>query len=318
MKISVVIPAYNEAAGIEQFHKRLLLPALQDLDIESEIVYVDDGSHDGTLAIISEIGKSDKNVRVVALSRNFGKEIAVTAGIAASSGNATIILDADGQHPPSLIGSFVDEWKKGAQVVIGVRENVPDYSRLKRLGSRFYNKTFNSIIGSKAIANTTDFRLIDKDVREEFLKLTEQNRITRGLIDWLGFRRAYITFDAPERIAGKPTYSIHKLMQLAFHSITSLSIRPLLWLMWSGIVVTVSAFLLGGFLLIEQILMHDPMGLDFTGTALLSIFISFLIGIVLTSEGILGLYVANVQEQTRGRPLYVVNHKYSVNLEKNL
>ncbi len=314
MKLSIVIPAYNEAAVIRTFHEQLLVPELKKLSLGYEIIYVNDGSTDDTLVILTGMAARDKTVRVVSLSRNFGKELATTAGITASTGDATILLDADGQHPPHLIASFVKAWQNGAQVVIGVRGDAPDYSFFKRLGSRLYNRLFNPVLDAKTVANATDFRLIDRAVRDEFVKLKEHNRITRGLIDWLGFKRSYVAFDAPDRIAGTPTYSMRKLMQLAFHSITSLSIRPLLWLIWTGLTVTIVALLLGVFLLIEQFLMHDPLGLDFTGSALLGVFISFLVGIVLTSEGILGLYIANVQEQSRGRPLYVIDYAHSINV----
>lgn len=314
VKLSIVIPAYNEAAVIRTFHEQLLIPELKKLPFTYEVIYVNDGSTDDTLAILTDMATRDKTIRVVSLSRNFGKELATTAGITTSTGDATILLDADGQHPPHLIGSFVKEWQNGAQVVIGVRGDAADYSPLKRLGSKLYNSLFTPALDTKTVANATDFRLIDRAVRDEFVRLKEHNRITRGLIDWLGFKRAYVAFDAPGRIAGKPTYSMRKLMQLAFHSITSLSIRPLLWLMWTGLTVTVVALLLGIFLLVEQFIMHDPLGLDFTGSALLGVFISFLVGIVLTSEGILGLYIANVQEQSRGRPLYIVDHAHSINV----
>lgn len=317
MKLSVVIPAYNESASIRTMHDKLLMPELKKLAIEHEVIYVDDGSSDDTLAILTDIARQDKAIHVVALSRNFGKEIATTAGIAASTGDATIMLDADGQHPPALIGAFLREWEKGAQVVVGVRGDTPDYSVFKRLGSRLYNSVFNSVLDTKAVQNATDFRLIDRTVRDEFLKLPEKNRLTRGLIDWLGFKRAYVPFDAAIRIAGPPTYNFRKLVKLASHSIISLSLKPLFWLMWIGFSVTTISLLLGIFIIIEQILLSDPWTLNFTGSAMLGVFISFLVGIVLMSEGVIALYIANIHEQTRGRPLYVIDSTRSVNMERS-
>lgn len=314
MKLSVVIPAYNESASVRTMHEKFLMPELKKLDVDFEVIYVDDGSSDDTLTILTDIGEHDKDVRVVALSRNFGKEIATTAGIATSTGDATIILDADGQHPPALIGQFVEEWKKGAQVVIGIRRDTPGYSVFKRIGSHLYNKVFNSVLDTKAARNATDFRLIDREVREAFLELPEHNRLTRGLIDWLGFNRAYIPFNADVRIAGTPTYSFRKLVKLASHSVISLSLKPLFWLMWIGFSVTALSFTLGLFIFIEQILLGDPWSLDFTGSAMLGVFISFLVGIVLMSEGVIALYIANIHEQTRNRPLYIVDKKHSVNI----
>ena len=318
MKLSVVIPAYNEAASLRTLHDKLLMPELKKLGVDPEIIYVDDGSNDATLKVLTDLAEHDKAVRVVALSRNFGKEVATTAGIATSTGDVTIMLDADGQHPPALIGQFVEAWKNGAQVVIGVRGNAPDYSRTKRLGSHVYNRVFNSVLDTKATPNATDFRLIDREVREAFLELPEHNRLTRGLIDWLGFKRAYIPFDAAIRIAGAPTYSFRKLMKLASYSIVSLSLKPLFWLLWIGSGVTVVSFLLGLFILIEQLILGDPWTLNFTGSAMLGVFISFLVGIVLMSEGIIALYIANIHEQTRNRPLYIIDKKHSVNIEDTL
>lgn len=316
MKLSVVIPAYNESASVRTLHEKLLTPELKKLDMEAEIIYVDDGSSDDTLSILTEIAEHDKTVKVIALSRNFGKEVATTAGIAASTGDATIMLDADGQHPPALTGEFIEAWKDGAQVVIGVRGDAPGYSPLKRFGSWFYNHVFNSVLDTNTAPNATDFRLIDHEVREAFLQLRERNRLTRGLIDWLGFERAYIPFNAEIRIAGSPTYSFRKLMKLASYSIVSLSLKPLLWLSWIGLSVTVVSFLLGLFIIIEQLILGDPWSLDFTGSAMLGVFISFLVGIVLMSEGVIALYIANIHEQTRNRPLYVIDKKHSVNLEE--
>jgi dolichol-phosphate mannosyltransferase len=316
MKLSVVIPAYNESASVRTLHEKLLVPELKKLKVEPEIIYVDDGSTDTTLSILTDIAEHDDTIRVVALSRNFGKEIATTAGIAASTGDATIMLDADGQHPPALIGQFVEEWQKGAQVVIGVRGDAPDYSLPKRLGSGLYNRVFNSVLDTKAAPNATDFRLIDREVREAFLRLPERNRLTRGLIDWLGFKRTYIPFDAAIRIAGPPTYSFRKLVKLASYSIISLSLKPLFWLIWTGFGVTIISFLLGLFIIIEQLILGDPWSLDFTGSAMLGVFISFLVGIVLMSEGVIALYIANIHEQTRARPLYIVDKKHSVNLRE--
>lgn len=316
MFISFVIPAYNESDGIEKFHFELLRPALRKLELKYQIIYVNDGSRDGTLKILTDIAKKDKQIQVVNLSRNFGKEIATTAGLALSKGDATIIMDSDGQHPPAIINQFLQKWQAGAQVVVGVRSRNQKEGLVKKWGSKLFYRLFNSTTDAKMVPRSTDFRLIDKDVRIEFLRFVERNRITRGLIDWLGFKRDYVTFDSPARLAGEASYSTKQLVQLAINSFTSLSLRPLFLFGWLGALITLLSFSLGIFIFIEQFILSDPMALNFTGPAILSIFVAFLVGIVLMSQGMLALYLSHIYSQTQGRPLYVIDFTHSVNIER--
>jgi dolichol-phosphate mannosyltransferase len=314
--ISVVIPAYNESAGIKKFHNNLLMPHIKKVAKDSyEIIYVNDGSKDDTLNILSAIASKNQHVKVVALSRNFGKEVATSAGIEFASGKAIIIMDSDGQHPPALLHEFVDKWKAGAQVVVGVRASNQKEGAVKRWGSRLFYKLFNGVNGVKIIPGSTDYRLIDEAVRREFIKLPEHNRITRGLIDWLGFERDYIYFDSPGRLAGEATYSPSKLIGLAMNSFISLSPKPLFLLAWIGSTITFLSLIAGIFIFIEQLLLGDPLGLNFTGAALLGIFISFLIGLVLTSQGVLAVYISHIHTHGQGRPLFVVNYSRSTGIE---
>lgn len=309
--LSIVVPAYNEQAGITQFHAEVLSPELQRLEHEFEIIYVNDGSKDGTLALLHEIATRDSRVRIVSLSRNFGKEIATTAGIDAAKGDAIIIMDADGQHPPAMLPKFIDKWQSGAQVVVGVRTQNDQEGFVKHWGSKAFYRLFNTLSGTELVPGSTDYRLIDAEVREAFLRFPERQRITRALIDWLGFERSYVEFESPARLAGTANYSIRGLTKLAVNSFISLSLKPLYFFGWVGVVITFLSLLIGLFLFIEQFLLGDPMGLDFTGAALLSIFVAFLIGIVLMSQAMLAAYIAHVHEQTQGRPLFVINRKQS-------
>lgn len=316
MLLSLVIPAYNEAEGIEKFHNELLAPALHHLDYEYEVIYVNDGSRDDTLGKLSNLASDDKHIRVVSLSRNFGKEVATTAGISVSSGDATIIMDSDGQHPPEMIGKFVEKWRGGAQVVVGIRSTNQKEGLVKKVGSKAFYRLFNSASDAKMIPRSTDFRLIDKSVRDEFLRFSERNRITRGLIDWLGFKRDYVEFHSPARLAGSASYSTRQLVRLAVNSFTSLSLRPLFFFGWMGALITFLSMTTGIFILLEQFLLGDPMRLNFTGPALLGIFISFLVGIVLMSQGMLAVYLSHIYGQTQGRPLFVIDPTHSINLER--
>lgn len=314
--LSVVIPAYNESEGIEIFHERLLLPGITKAVKDAyEIIYVNDGSTDDTLTILTSIAKKDKHVRIVSLSRNFGKEVATSAGIEFATGDAILIMDGDGQHPPELIDDFVEKWKNGAQVVVGVRDSSQKEGVIKRWGSKLFYRLFNSVNGVQMQPGSTDYRLIDKSVQQEFIKLREHSRITRGLIDWLGFKRDYIYFNAPARLAGTASYSSTKLIGLAVNSFISLSLRPLFMLAWGGFLITFFSFAAGVFMLIEQFLLGDPLGLNFTGAALLGIFISFLVGLVLTSQGVLAIYLSHIHTHTQGRPLFVVDHSRSIGIK---
>lgn len=315
--LSIVIPAYNEQAGIKQFHVSILMPAIkQHLGTRYEVVYVNDGSSDDTLALLSAIATEDNNIKVVNLSRNFGKEVATTAGISQATGDAVIIMDADGQHPPAVMDQFIEKWQQGAQVVIGVRNSNQKEGVIKKLGSKLFYKLMNSISESSTIPRSTDYRLIDKQVQEEFLKFTERNRITRGLIDWLGFQRTYIDFDSPARLAGDATYTVSKLTKLAVNSFTTLSLRPLFIFSYIGAFITLLSLVIGVFIFIEQFILGDPMGLNFTGAALLGIFVSFLVGLVLIAQGVMSIYLSHVHAQTQNRPLFVINKRGSVHLSE--
>lgn len=320
--ISLVIPVYNEEEGVEQFHNSLLMPEIVKLQGEYDfaVIYINDGSRDNSLSITQEIAAKNTQVKVVSLSRNFGKEIATTAGIHAAEGSdAVICLDADGQHPPALIGEFIKKWEAGAKVVTGVRKSNQNEGFVKKFGSKVFYKLFNSFSGSryKMIPGSTDFRLIDKLVRAEFLHFTERNRITRGLIDWLGFKTDYVYFDSPERLAGEASYKTSALAALAINSFISLSTKPLLISGYLGVFILTLSVIAGLFIIIEQYVLGDPLGLNITGSAQLGIFLSCLVGIVLISQSIISIYLSHIHSQTQGHPLFVIDKSESVNLTEN-
>jgi dolichol-phosphate mannosyltransferase len=313
--LSVVVPVYNEADGLAAFHKALLVAVQRAASDSYEVIYVDDGSSDNTAELVRKWRADNPKVKLLKLSRNFGKESAPTAGIAAAGGQAILMIDGDGQHPVGLISDFVAAWKKGAQVVVGVRRGSRAESRFKRLGSRLFYRSFNSLADQKLVPGSTDFRLIDSSVRRAFLTLKESGRITRGLIDWLGFRRQLIEFEADERGAGAPAYSRRKLFQLAGNSFVSLSPRPLYLFGYLGVIITLGGGLSGLAILTEQIIFGDPWHWRFTGTAMLGILTLFLVGIILMSQGILSLYISHIQNLSQGRPLYVIDYADSAGIQ---
>lgn len=316
MKISFVIPIYNEEKGFLKFYNSLLLPELKKLKHDYDVILVDDGSRDKSLEIIQDLAAKDKHVKVLAFSRNFGKEVALTAGIREADGDAILTMDADGQQPPKLIHEFVKKWEEGGEIVIGVRGKYEKHGLIAKLGSKLFYMLLGLMGVKDTVPGSTDFRLIDRCVADEYNKLTEHGRITRGLMDWMGFKKVYIDYVYGNRLAGKPSYNFNKLFHLAIDSFISLSATPLVIFGWIGAFITFASLVLGIFVIIEQFIIGDPMGLNWTGTTCLSIFISFLVGLVLVSQAITALYISHIHAETQARPLYIVDRKNSRNLKK--
>jgi dolichol-phosphate mannosyltransferase len=308
--VSIVVPVFNEEGNIAAFHKTLidlLRPLLSKY--EHEIIFVNDGSEDSSGKIIETLAQQDARVRHIEFSRNFGKEAATTAGLNHAKGDAAIIIDADLQHPIEKIPEFLKKWEDGAEIVIGIREKNIGEGVVKRLGSIIFYKLMGWIGETKIIPRETDFRLLDRKVIDEFNKLTERNRMTRGLIDWLGFRREYINFIASPRRAGKPAYGFLKLTKLAFASFVNYSLLPLKLAGYLGIFITSLAGLIGLFIFIERYLLNDPWELHFSGPAILAIIILFLVGIILICLGLIALYIASIHDEVSRRPLYITRKK---------
>jgi len=316
--LSVVVPVFNEAAGLLEFHQSLIKVLNSCLPKAYEIIYCDDGSTDETAALVRTWAKREKTVKLVKLSRNFGKESALAAGVAVAQGEATLMIDGDGQHPVALIPEFVKAWQAGAQVVIGVRTENSGEGFTKRLGSQLFYKIFNHFTKQTLVPGSTDFRLIAAPVRLAFLELKESDRITRGLIDWLGFERVFIEFTAGPRQQGSAGYDRRKLFHLATNSFVSLSTMPLYLFGYLGVVITFASLVLGLTVGVEQLILNDPWHWNFTGTALLSIMLLFLVGIVLMSQGMLALYISHIHTQSKQRPLYVIDYDRSAGLGKDL
>lgn len=303
--LSVIVPCYNEELNINSFYKSLVR-VLDKLPLSYELIYVNDGSQDRTLEKLHRLSAKSKDVRVLNLSRNFGKEVATTAGIRYARGNALVMIDADGQHPAELIPKFVKKWQQGAQVVIGVREGNQKEGFVKKYGSKLFYKLLNKLARTPMVPGSTDYRLIDRAVQAEFILLSERNRNTRGLIDWLGFRQEYVTFQANPRLAGGASYSFSKLLHLALNSFVSLSLKPLYFSFYMGLVILPLSVLLALFSITEM-LVGDPLNLHITGTAYLVMLALFLLGMVLISQGITALYLSHIHTETQNRPLYIVD-----------
>jgi glycosyltransferase involved in cell wall biosynthesis len=306
-RVSIIIPCFNEQDVLEDFFAVLKKTTIQLSDVEFDYIFVNDGSTDNTLLILKNLSKKNENTHYISLSKNFGKEVALSAGLSRVKSDAAIMIDADGQHPPELIPELINEWKKGSKVVIG--------RRTENQGANIFRKYMTDIFahilkliggGDESQKGLTDYRLIDKQVVEAFNLLGEHNRITRGLIDWLGFKRSYIDFIAQKRIKGKASYSIRSLIRLALHAFVSHSTRPLKLIGLLGLIISSLAVVLEIVILFFGPIMNDPYNWNITGTFHIGILITFMCGILLTAQGLMALYIDNIYTETRNRPLFIV------------
>jgi len=307
-KISIIIPVFNEEKNIQPLYVELSSTISKLDNYDFEIIFINDGSTDQSLMELQKIEKQNQKIKVIDFSRNFGKEMATTAGINHCQGDACIMLDSDLQHPAEKISEFLKKWEQGGEVIIGIRKSNKGEGLIKKIGSYFFYKIINKISTTKIIPNATDFRLLDRIVIDEFNRMTERNRMTRGLIDWLGFKREFVEFDANPRINGKASYSTWKLFRLAFDSIVSLSFFPLKLAGYLGVIITVLSGILGLFMFITNYVTES---LNFTGSAILAVIILFLIGIVLICLGFIALYIANIHAEVGNRPIYIIRKKKS-------
>jgi len=310
--ITVVVPCHNESPNIETFYASISEVVGKDVEHDYELLYVNDGSRDDTLRKLTVLAEKDDTVRIVSLSKNFGKEIATTAGLQYAHGDAIVIIDADGQHPVELIPQFIEKWEQGAKVVAGLRTG-RRASLWKRTGSKLFYSVLRRTTGVGLNPATTDFRLIDKSVQAEFNRMTERNRITRGLIDWLGYKQEYVGYKENPRLAGASPQSFRKLFKLSIDSAISLSSSPLYLVAYIGAIVLPIATVLGLGMAIN-FLLRDPLHLHATGGAYLIVLILWLIGILLVSQGIIGLYLSHIYTETQNRPLFIVDQQHSRNI----
>lgn len=305
--ISIIVPIYNEKENIP-----LIYQAITDQfsklgsDFDYEIIFVDDGSTDSGATILDELARENSKLKYIQFSRNFGKEIATSAGIKNANGDAAIIIDADLQHPPELIPQFIAKWQAGADTVIGVRQKNKGEGIIKKIGSTLFYDIINFIGEIKTVPRSTDYRLINKKIITEFNRFTEHNRITRGLLDWLGFKKDYIYFDIRKRLNGKASYSRKKLFNLAMTTFITHSLFPLKLAGYLGMLIILFSGPLGMFIFVDKLLLDDHTGFNFSGPAILAVLNLFLVGIILICLGLVALYIANIQSEVLNRPIYVV------------
>ena len=303
-ELSVIIPVLNEAENITPLLGRLV-PILRRCTASYEIIFVDDGSTDGTVAAIARAHDLDPAVGAVSLSRNFGKEVAIAAGLDHAKGAASVIIDADLQHPPEMIETFVAKWREGYKNVYGQRIDRSEDSALRRaLTQRFY-KIFGSVGETRLPEGAGDFRLLDAQAVQALRGLRERARFNKGLYAWIGFKSIGVPFDVETRAFGQSKFSYRKLTRFALDGLMSFSTLPLMVWTYVGTVISVISMATAVYFVGETLVS----GVDVPGFASLIVSVTFLAGIQLLSLGVLGEYIGRIFAEVKGRPLYIVEQR---------
>lgn len=300
--ITVVVPCFNEEAVIRETHKRLVDVLAASPDLTFELIYVDDGSRDSTLCILREIQSADESVRVVSFSRNFGHQIAVTAGLESASGDAVVVIDADLQDPPEIILDMIHSWRSGVEVAYGVRVEREGETAFKLWTAKTFYRVINRISDTIIPLDTGDFRLMDRKVVDALLSMPERDRFIRGMVAWVGFRQEPVPYRRAVRFAGSTKYPIMKMIRFAFDGILSFSMVPLRITSWMGF----SAAGLSLIGILYAIVLRLFTSIWVTGWTLLFITMLFIGGVQLIFLGVLGEYLGRVYGEVKRRPLYFV------------
>jgi polyisoprenyl-phosphate glycosyltransferase len=304
--LSIVAPAYNEERNIPAFIAAIV-PVLESIGETFEVIFVNDGSRDGTLGMLAAASSQDPRIKVVGLARNFGKDVALTAGLAHASGQAVIPIDCDLQHPVELIPQFVAKWREGNDMVIGVRSKRDEEGFFRRTLSRSYYKVMRSVTSVEIPPNAGDFRLLDRKILDVINKMPERHRFMKGIFAWPGFKVASIEFQANQRAnETRSSWSFFKLWRFALDGLFSFSSAPLKWWTYLGVLSAIGAFIYLAITLVQKLFF----GIDVPGYASLLIVMLFFNALILISNGIQGEYIARIFEEVKGRPLYVIGELY--------
>ncbi|MGB3292975.1 MAG: glycosyltransferase family 2 protein [Phormidesmis sp.] len=307
VEISVVVPLYCEASNIDYLFERLEA-VLDRLQCTYEIICVDDGSYDDTVEGLRQHRQRNPRIKVIALSRNFGKELALTAGIDYACGAAVVPIDADLQDPPELIGALVAKWREGYDVVYAKRRSRQGESWIKRATANSFYRIIGRMSKVPIPRDTGDFRLLDRQVVEALKRLPERTRFMKGLFAWVGYRQSEVVYDREPRYSGETKWNYWRLWNFAIDGIASFSVAPLRIWSYVGIVFATISFLYGAFLLLRTLLF----GVDVPGYASLMVAVLFLGGVQMVILGVLGEYLGRVYEEVKGRPLYLVRDTFGV------
>ncbi|HDR3337934.1 TPA: glycosyltransferase family 2 protein [Bacillus anthracis] len=309
--ISVVVPMYFEEEVAQECYNRLKSVMLQN-DINYEFVFVNDGSTDRTMEILSEIAANDYRTKIVNFARNFGHQVAVTAGIAAAKGDAIVIIDADLQDPPEFIPELIAKWEEGYEVVYAKRKQRKGETWFKLLTAKYFYKFLNYMSDIDIPKDTGDFRIIDRKVADVFNQMTERNRFIRGMMSWVGFRQTYVEYERDERFAGETKYPLKKMIKFASDGIIAFSTKPLRIVMSLGLLSVLISIIVLLYTITVKIIGNGTQ----TGWASIMVAITFFSGIQLLGLGIVGQYIARIYDESKNRPIYIVKETINIDQEE--
>jgi polyisoprenyl-phosphate glycosyltransferase len=305
IKYSIVIPLYNEEGILPRLVERLQ-QTMSEFDGPAEVVMVDDGSRDSTVQLVQAASASDPRFKLIQFSRNFGHQMAITAGMDAAAGEAVIIMDADLQDPPYVILQMIEKWQEGYEVVYGLRKHRQGERLFKTATASMFYGLLNRIADTDTPVDVGDFRLVDRKALNAFLQMRESNRYVRGMFSWIGFRQAAVPYVREERQAGTTHYTLRKMIRLASNGITGFSTTPLRLALGTGAFLACAALIYGVVAISLKLA-----GVSLVpGYASLLFAITFLSGIQLIVMGMVGLYVGRIYDEARGRPLYIVRETH--------
>ncbi|MDQ3308610.1 MAG: glycosyltransferase family 2 protein [Gemmatimonadota bacterium] len=310
--LSVVVPCYNEEAVIEETHQRLTEVLRRLDDLEYELIYVDDGSRDRTAAVLEQLHAADESVRVLRFSRNFGHQMAVTAGVEHAMGDAVVLIDADLQDPPEVILRMVERWREGYHVAYGVRTDRDGETAFKLATAKGFYRVMNRLSETPIPLDTGDFRLMDRKVVQALQAMPERDRFVRGMVSWVGFRQVAVPYRRAPRLAGESKYPLFRMLRFALDGIASFSVAPLKLATWMGF-VTSGLALVG---IIYALVLRLFTNMWVTGWTALFIVVLFMGGVQLLSLGIIGEYVGRIYGETKRRPLYLVQERLGFEPER--
>ncbi len=302
MNLDIVVPIYNEAENLAELHARLIKACAEPDDMAWRVIYVNDGSSDRSLDIMLRQREGDSRFSIVELSRNFGHQAAITAGLSCADGDAVILMDGDLQDPPELIPKLISCWKGGANVVRAHRRSRKEKG-MRRVGFDIFHKLFTWVTDFPVPPNAGIFGLLDRQAAEELKRLPEQNRFFPGLRSWVGLNQEVVYYDRDDRAAGKPKQSLKKLMRYGFDAIFSFSYKPLRVMTSAGIVISSIGFLLACFFIARRLLGIEIAQTGFTTLVTLMLFLG---GIQIMAIGLLGEYLARIYDEVKQRPLFII------------
>jgi len=301
--ISVIVPMYNEEAVIPATYSRLK-EVLDGLKENYEIIFINDGSRDRTRDMLMEICEKDKTVKLIDFARNFGHQVAITAGMDYAAGECMVIIDGDLQDPPELIPKMMELWRQGYDVVYGKRISRQGETIFKKVTAKIFYRLLRSLTDVNIPVDTGDFRLIDRRVCEALKQLPERSRYVRGLMSWVGFKQTPIEFERSERYTGETKYPLKKMLKLAMDGIMSFSYKPLKLSSWLGSLLSVFSFVYLIIVLLQKIFFPESAQSGWASLIAVSLFFN---GITLLMLGIIGEYIGRIYDEAKGRPLYIIS-----------